>query len=220
MLNQKSNFYKRVKETIIEWFEEHGRDFPWRYDDDPFHVLVAEMLLRRTTAAAVMRVYPSLLKVAGTPEALMNLSRRKVESLITPLGLQSVRAKHLQRTAAILVERYNGSVKSASSNLENLPGVGRYTACAVRNFAFSIPEPLIDGNIVFFLNRLFGTDFDGAEDEGAWQFADNVAGPDHDQRFYWGVIDFVSAICLHKQPHCKQCPLRENCSFFSERGIR
>jgi len=219
-LNQKSRLYERVTESIIKWFENHGRDFPWRNDDNPFHVLLAEMLLRRTTAVAVMRVYPSLVRIAGTPEALMRLNRREVELLITPLGLQSVRAKHLQKTAAILVEEHDGSVKSASTNLEDLPGVGRYTACAVRNFAFSIPEPMVDGNIVLFLNRVFGTNFEDAEDEAAWQFVEDVAGPNHDSRFYWGVIDFVSAICLHQQPRCKQCPLQDECSFFSERGIR
>jgi A/G-specific adenine glycosylase len=219
-LNQKSGLYKRVKANIIKWFEEYGRDFPWRHDDDPFHVLLAEMLLRRTTAVAVMRVYPSLVKIGGTPEALMNLNRREVESLITPLGLQSVRAKHLQRTATLLVEDHDGSVKAASNNLEDFPGVGRYTACAVRNFAFSIPEPLVDGNIILFLNRVFGTNFKGPEDDATWHFVDNMAGPDHDSRFYWGVIDFVSAICLHQQPRCKQCLLQDDCSFFSERGIK
>jgi A/G-specific adenine glycosylase len=204
---------RKVYDRVIEWFMEWGRSYPWRTTTDTFHILIAEMLLRRTTATAVAKVYPHFIERYGTPSKLSQARTTSVKALLLPLGLQSVRTNHLLRTAHILVESYNSQVPNTYENLASLPGVGRYVASAVLNFGFEISMPLIDGNIIHLLNRVFAQQFTGPSDSRAWEFVDKLGQPHHDRRFYWGVIDLVAMTCLRKKPRCTKCPLSVLCKF-------
>ncbi len=201
----------RVREAIIGWYDKRGRRLPWRTTTDPYQVLIAEMLLRRTTARAVSRVYHTLLERFPDAQSLMRARPAEVRSLVASLGLQNLRARHLQETARLIVEQHGGRVPRTRSELESLPGLGRYGAAAVLNFAFQEGVPLVDGNVVHLLRRVFGVDLAGPDDERAWHFMAILGAPDHDPRLYWGIIDLVAEVCLRRRPRCHRCPLAEMC---------
>ncbi len=207
------NRMNSVRRAILKWFGEHGRDLPWRHTENSFHVLVAEILLRRTTAAAVARVYPSFVKRFSGPESLASARLNTLEKNLSSLGLQSVRARHLREAAKRIILEHNGTVPQEEEALQALPGVGRYVSAAVRNFAFGIAQQMVDGNVVHLMNRVFSTGFTGPDDSNAWLFMEQFGGLHHQKQLYWGIIDLVSAVCLRRSPRCPQCPLKDHCDF-------
>ena len=205
-----------VRNSLVEWFSVNGRDFPWRSTTDPYHVLIAEMLLRRTTATAVSRIYPDFMKRFEQPEQLAKANVRTIASMIRGLGLQNVRAQHLKKTALCIIKEYNGSIPQAVEKLKILPGVGEYVASAVLNFAYHIPMPLVDGNTVHLMSRVFRLTFTGSNDTKARDFVESFnLGPQY-RAFYWGVIDLVALVCLRKSPRCNICPLQDVCMWNHE----
>jgi A/G-specific adenine glycosylase len=200
-----------VRRAILKWFGEHGRDLPWRNSENSFHILLAEILLRRTTATAVSRVYPSFVNRFNEPGNLARARPHTLEKKVSSLGLQSVRTRHLREVAKRIVLEHNGTVPQEEAALRALPGVGRYVSAAVRNFAFGIAEPMVDGNVVHLMNRVFSTDFTGPDDSRAWLFMGQFGGRNQQKQLYWGIIDLVAAVCLRRNPRCHQCPLNEYC---------
>ncbi|UCH04353.1 MAG: hypothetical protein JSW05_12410 [Candidatus Thorarchaeota archaeon] len=202
-----------VRRAILKWFRRHGRELPWRHSENPFHILLAEILLRRTTAAAVARVYPGFVRRFNEPKDLARARLRTLEKKVASLGLQSVRARHLRETAKRILLEHNGAVPQEDVSLRALPGVGRYVSAAVRNFAFRIADPMVDGNVIHLMNRLFSTGFTGPNDAKAWLFMGHFGGRKQQKQLYWGIIDLVAAVCLRGNPRCSQCPLNMYCDF-------
>lgn len=200
-----------TRSRLLRWFERNGRSFPWRDTKNPYHVLVAEMLLRRTTGSAVLRVYSDFITVFPTPDALAGAQPELIANQVSTLGLQALRARHLKSMAMQLQSDHSGLVPSDYSSLQALPGVGRYIANAVLNFAFGEAEPLVDGNMLHFLARMFGLSFAGASDDKAWAFMKRLGGRGQDPKLYWAIIDLVARTCLRRSPRCDACPLASGC---------
>ena len=207
-----------VRKRVIKWYNQHRRPFPWRETTDPFQVLIAEILLRRTTASAVSRVYTSFIDRFDTPSRLASARESTIARALSSLGLQTLRAKQLKRAASTIVKDYNGEIPKTHEELLFLPGVGHYIASAVRNFAFGEPVPLVDGNVVHFLSRVFGIEFSGPNDKVAWEFT-NQFGGSHESELYWGIIDIVGTICLRQNPRCSICPIAKSCDWFATSSI-
>ena len=203
-----------VRNSIIEWYEREGRDFPWRQSNNPFQILIAEMLLRRTTATAVARIYPEFIQRFDSLTRIARARKSTIELALSTVGLQSVRASHLQQVARTVLKEYDGKIPENLAALEALPGVGRYGAAAVMNFAFGAPEPMVDGNVVHLINRLFSLGVSNPAARMIWKFMKQFGGS-QDKRLYWGIIDIVATICLRKVPRCHDCPLSEYCDFYA-----
>ncbi len=201
-----------IRRKMIQWFENHGRSFAWRKTTNPYHILIAEMLLRRTTAIAVSRVYNSFLSHFNTPKRLAQSRESTIARAVNSLGLQSMRARQLKKTASIISKSYSGKVPISYTDLISLPGVGAYIASAVRNFAYGEKVPLVDGNVVYFVSRVFGIKYRGPTDSGAWDFMTHFGGEEQDAKLYWGIIDLVATVCIRRNPRCHICPLFELCT--------
>jgi len=210
-----SVLFPKIRRTVIRWFNKHGRDFPWRSSSDPYQILVAEMMLRRTTAVAVSRIYPKFVKKYPDVSFLSKSDLKDIQGSVRSLGLQSQRAHHLKDMAIYIKEKYNGDASAVRDDLLSLPGVGRYVAAAVRNFAFGLSETMVDGNIVHFLKRVLGISLLGPQDEMSWKIMRDIGGRIQDKRLYWGIIDIVALFCLRKNPRCSNCPMVAVCSSSS-----
>lgn len=208
-----SGMLRRVSEAIISWQRQQGRKYPWRDSNNPYEILIAEMMLRRTTAMAVSRVYPLFIDTYKSSNELASAPIGSISRLVAPLGLQTTRSRHLKEIARIITEEHRGEVPSDSESLRALPGVGDYIAAAVRNFAFRKPEPLVDNNVVHLLSRIFETSFSGPNDTKAWEFMKRFGGPSHEPRLYWGIIDLVASTCKRRNPRCTSCPVADLCRW-------
>jgi A/G-specific adenine glycosylase len=134
------------RERVYTYYREAGRDFAWRQTDDPFHILVSELMLQQTQVARVAGHYPEFLAAFPTATHLAAAPLADVLRSWTGLGYNR-RALHLHRTAAILVDRHAGDVPHTRRALLALPGVGEATAGAVLAFAFGQPSVFIETNI-------------------------------------------------------------------------
>ncbi|MFW9794808.1 MAG: DNA glycosylase [Candidatus Thorarchaeota archaeon] len=211
--NNDAKIQKIVRKRLIRWYDDQGRRFPWRKTNDPYKILIAEILLRRTTATAVSRIYNSFLKRFENPTRLARAKESTIACSLSSLGLQSVRSRQLRKMASVIVKQHSGNIPRSSTDLLALPGVGAYIASAVRNFAFGHPVPLVDGNIVHFISRVFGIEFTGQADLGAWDFMTSFGDKNQDAKLYWGIIDLVALVCLRQRPKCSMCPLSEVCKY-------
>lgn len=203
-----------VRRNIIGWFREHGRRFPWRDTTDPYRVLIAEILLRRTTATAVSRIYEDFLNRFDSLERLSRARESTIARKLRSIGLQSRRAHELKKMASMLCKNHAGTVPRSHVDLLALPGVGVYIASAVRNFAYGDAVPLVDGNVVHFISRVYGISFKGPTDPEAWNFMKTCGGKYQEAKLYWGIIDLIATVCLRQNPRCSICPLSEVCSYF------
>lgn len=119
-----------IQQQLIEWFCSAGRDLPWRHTRDPYHILVAEMMLQQTQVERVLARYHTFLAAFPTLEALAAAPTADVIRQWTGLGYNR-RAVNLQRTARMVCEVYGGIFPHDPTELRKLPGIGPYTAGAL-----------------------------------------------------------------------------------------
>ncbi|MHA2190778.1 MAG: hypothetical protein ACXAAP_11130 [Candidatus Thorarchaeota archaeon] len=205
-----------ARKAIIQWYEEMGRRYPWRESSNAYEILVAEMLLRRTTASAVCRVYHDFIAKFETPERLAKAREYTIARYVQSLGLQNQRARDLRDMAKLLIKEHNGKPPKSLEELEALPGVGKYISAALMNFAYKTPVPMVDGNVLHLVNRLFSLSIKEPSNSKVWDFMSEFGAEKQDKRLYWGIIDLVATTCLRKKPRCESCPLPKVCDYFRE----
>ena len=172
-----------MEETLLAWFDEHGRDLPWRRTRDPYAILVSEVMLQQTQVARVVPRYLAFLERWPTVEALAAAAPADVIREWQGMGYNR-RAVNLHRAAARI------ATEGWPEDLAELPGVGRYTADAIARFAFERPVLPVDTNVRRVLDRT----------EASFGPASAHA-----------LMDLGATLCLARIPRCQACPLAREC---------
>ena len=198
---------------LLRWFDAHGRDLPWRGMTDPYAVWVSEIILQQTRVETGLRYFDSFMQRFPTVAALAAASESDVLAAWSGLGFYR-RAKNLHRGARIVVERWQGVVPTDPATLASLPGIGRYTAGAILSSALDAKLPILDGNVIRLLSRVFLVE--GAPDRAVvqrelWGLAEAVL-PDHRPGdFNQALMDLGATVCTPSGPRCGDCPLTGLC---------
>lgn len=200
---------------LVKWFEKEGRDYPWRRTQDPYEVLVSEIMLQQTQITTVIErgYYTRFLKSFPT---VIDLAQAADETLLKAwegLGYYR-RARMLRETAIAVMDRYQGKFPEDLNALLELPGIGRYTAGALRAFAFRRPSVLVDGNVSRVLARLFA--FKQEVDRGPgikqiWTWAEDLADKHRPMAYHSALMELGQRICQPKKTHCESCPVAAFC---------
>jgi A/G-specific adenine glycosylase len=206
---------RRALKALLEWHRDNGRhDLPWRRDHDPYAVLVSEFMLQQTTVATVMPRFLSWMRLFPTIADLAAASEQEVLAAWEGLGYYS-RARRLHAAAEAIVERHGGCVPSAEEDLLALPGIGSYTAAAIRAFAHDKPAVVLDTNIIRVLAR-WGTitaPIDTAIGRNALLELATSFFPDEGCRAVASALmDLGATVCTSGKPDCDACPLRRSCA--------
>jgi A/G-specific adenine glycosylase len=172
-----------VEDLLLAWFDRHGRELPWRKTDDPYAILVSEVMLQQTQVARVVPRYLAWLGRWPTVEALAAATPADAIREWQGLGYNR-RALNLHRAARLI------AADAWPKDLTELPGVGRYTADAVARFAFERPVLPVDVNVRRVLDRSHGS-----------------FGPASAH----ALMDLGATVCLARVPRCDNCPLAERC---------
>jgi A/G-specific adenine glycosylase len=172
-----------VEAELSAWFGRFGRDLPWRRTRDPYAILVSEVMLQQTQVERVIPRYLGWLERWPTAEALAAASPGDVIREWQGLGYNR-RAVSLHRAARLVADH------GWPGDLTTLPGVGDYTAAAIRNFAFGEPVLPMDTNVRRVRERT-GRNF----------------GPACAQALF----DLGATVCLARVPRCESCPLAAEC---------
>jgi A/G-specific adenine glycosylase len=205
---------RMFRSKIVRWFSKNGRTYPWREADDPFKVLIAEMMLRRTKADQVKPVYEQLFTEYPDVEAMADAEDKKLEQILYPLGLKW-RTPAFGLVAREVRERYGCKIPETRGELTLLPGVGEYVAGAVLSIAYNKKEWIVDSNIVRLFKRYFGikTTKEGRRDKHVIEMAKVYASGENTRRANLAFLDFTALICTPRNPNCGKCPLKKSCYY-------
>lgn len=198
-----------VDVDLAAWFDEHGRSLPWRDTRDPWAILVSEMMLQQTQVARVIDRWVRFLERFPTVEVCAAAPVADVIDEWSGLGYNR-RAVYLHRAATMVVDLYGGTFPEKLSKLYAFPGVGDYTARAVRIFAFEQREAVLDTNVARIVARTGGRPLDRVE---AQRRADEVVGPDP-WKWNQAMLDVGATLCVAGDPDCGPCPFRDACTWF------
>jgi A/G-specific adenine glycosylase len=200
------------RRELSRWGRANRRSFPWRETDDPFRILVAEVLLQRSRGKTVAKVYERLFKRWPTPLALSRARASSIEDVIRPLGLTR-RAGTLKELAREIVRL--GGVPRTLEGLDALPGVGPYAAGATLVVAFDGHAPVVDGVTARVYRRYFGLEgTDPASgDKDLWRLVDEATPKEGRREWNWAVLDLASSVCVPKIPRCPSCQLANDCRW-------
>jgi A/G-specific adenine glycosylase len=178
-----------VENVLLAWFAENGRDLPWRRTHDPYAILVSEVMLQQTQVARVVPRYLAWLERWPTVEALARAPLSEVIRAWQGLGYNR-RARDLHRAAGWI------ALEGWPRDLTSLPGVGPYTAAAIRRFAFGEDVLPVDVNVSRVLRRTQA------------RFSPASAH---------ALMDLGATVCIARTPRCGRCPLAGTCP---SRGTR
>ena len=198
-----------IRDQLMRWHDRWQRTFKWRGESDPWHILLAEICLRRTKAKQVADYYSYLMKVASTPHDVLE-NVEEVREVLSHLGILG-RADDLIEIASRLIRDFGGEVPESYGDLKNLPGVGDYIASAVLCFAFDQPTTLIDANTKRIVRR-----FSGRQKMAPWEqrlMLHRLAKPGvADADWNYALLDLGALVCKPQRPNCEVCPINSNCS--------
>src|SRR5438445_7936250 len=144
---------RRFRDRLLRWYRRHGRDLPWRNTDDPYHILVSEIMLQQTQVDRVLPKYAEWLAKFPTLEVLAKASDGDVNEAWYPLGY-NIRPRRLQSIARESVARYGGQLPRDEETLRSFKGIGAYTAGAIRSFAFRERAAILYTNVASVLFRV------------------------------------------------------------------
>lgn len=209
---------------LLEWWKDNKRDFPWRHSKHPYTVLIAEMLLRKTTAQQVEKIYNIFLEKYPTPQALSNVNESELKSLLKPLGMEHRRTELFVKFGKIVSEKYRGSIPASSKELLQLPGVGPYANNAILSLSHGKDEPMVDTNAIRVVSRVFNFVSSKARarnDMKIWKLVRSLVPRGKSRDFNFAILDFASLVCRAGNPKCNICPFTDACAFYKkEKNIR
>lgn len=187
---------------------------PWRLDSDPYAVLVSEFMLQQTTVATVTPRFAAWMRLFPTIAHLAEASEQEVLSAWEGLGYYS-RARRLHAAAKAILERHQGTIPYSEEELLDLPGVGAYTASAVKAFAFDQRAVVLDTNISRVLSRWGNLTIpvDTAAGKLALEILAGAFYPKAGCRSSASALmDLGAMICTAGKPACEECPLMNSCA--------
>lgn len=221
------------KETLVFalllWFAANARDLPWRRTRNPYAIWVSEIMLQQTQVKTVIPYWERWMRELPTLQAAAKASPAKLHKLWEGLGYYT-RVRNLQKAAQQIIAQHDGNFPEDFGDILELPGIGRYTAGAISSIAFNQPRPLLDGNVIRVLTRIFGITTDPREKQTnarLWQLAEELVY--HASRstkhaspcshLNQSLMELGALICTPRSPQCDVCPVSRHC-VARKRGLQ
>ena len=237
----------QIGASLLEWFARNARDLPWRRTSDPYAIWVSEIMLQQTQVKTVIPYWERWMRELPTIESLANEKPEKIHKLWEGLGYYT-RVRNMQKAAQEILE--NGRRRreeSQNKKLETphvvsyefpktfeevlaLPGIGRYTAGAICSIAFNQPTPILDGNVIRVLTRVFGISEnpkDKQANERLWDLAlqlvvhatRNTQHASPCSHLNQSLMELGALICTPREPKCLVCPIAKHCFAFKNNRV-
>ena len=199
---------------LLDWFDDHGRhDLPWQENPTPYRVWVSEIMLQQTQVTTVIPYYQRFTNRFPTVAELAKAPQDDVLHHWSGLGYYA-RARNLHRAAKTVLSNWQGQFPNNQKDLEELPGIGRSTAAAIRSLAFNEPAAILDGNVKRVLSRYHGVEGWPGRTSVArtlWSFAEAHTPTRRAAAYTQAIMDLGATVCTSKRPACTMCPIAADC---------
>lgn len=202
--------------TLLAWYQENGRNLPWREDADPYKIWVSEIILQQTRVVQGLSYYLRFMDRFPDVQVLAAADEAEVMKYWEGLGYYS-RARNLHHAARQIVAR--GTFPNTFEEIRKLKGIGDYTAAAIASFAFGLPHAVVDGNVYRVLSRYLGVDEPIDTTLGKKLFskkAHELFDAFHAADYNQAIMDFGALQCVPKNPDCGICPFLHTCVAYKE----
>lgn len=205
--------------SVLDWFATEARDLPWRHDDcSPWGVLVSEVMLQQTPVVRVEPVWREWMRRWPTPGDLAAATQADAVRAWGRLGYPR-RAKRLWECAVTLAEHHDGAVPRDEDELLALPGIGAYTAAAVRAFAFGERGVVLDTNVRRVIGRAWRAQpLPPAHlTRGEREHAASLVPDDAAASVAWnaGAMELGALVCTARAPRCAECVIASDCAWLA-----
>jgi A/G-specific adenine glycosylase len=204
---------RRVRRLLLEHYDAHRRDLPWRGNREPYQVWVSEIMLQQTRVETVIPYYHHWMERFPTVEALADMDEESVLKAWEGLGYYS-RARNLRQAALIVRDQLGGELPRDSQGLKALPGIGEYSAGAIASIAYGEVVPAVDGNVRRVLSRLL--DLEDPTDANLRKLAGELVDPDRPGDWNQALMELGATVCVPRAPRCTVCPLNGDCRALAE----
>lgn len=202
-------------ENLVLWARKNGRQPPWRQNNNPFKIAVAEILLQKTKAADIEVVWEQLTERFPTNLEMVDASDCELLDLVGSLGLGRQRTSRLKAMAATWSEPY--------PVIDGVVGLGSWGKAIVSwSMGINSPTTPIDGNVTRFVTRYFGFQFVKGEprkkpevSNAVRQLLSGQETPAERLRLIYALVDLGFEICRPVNPNCRACPVSRGCTFQS-----
>jgi A/G-specific adenine glycosylase len=200
-------------QNIYKWYNINKRDLPWRNTSDPYKIWLSEIILQQTRVEQGKKYYLNFVEKYPDVHKLAQANEDEVLKLWQGLGYYS-RARNLHVTAKYVSRKLNGKFPNDFAELQQLKGIGNYTAAAIASIAFNLPHAALDGNIYRVLSRYFGiaTPINSvAGKQDFTQLANEILNKTNPGMHNQALMEFGALQCTPKSPNCFACPINETC---------
>ena len=217
----------KLADRLLLWFSQNARDLPWRRTHDPYGIYVSEIMLQQTQVKTVIPYWDRWMQELPTIASAAQATPTRIHKLWEGLGYYT-RVRNLQRAAQMIVKEHGGTFPEEFEQVLALPGIGRYTAGAICSIAFNQPTPILDGNVIRVLTRIFGIAENPKEkvtNARLWQLAEALvtaanrkSGGEakHCSALNQSLMELGALICTPRQPQCTICPAKRLCVAWRE----
>ncbi|MEG0904238.1 MAG: A/G-specific adenine glycosylase [Lachnospiraceae bacterium] len=203
-----------MTEPLVDWYQKNKRELPWRNHINAYRVWVSEIMLQQTRVEAVKPFYKRFLNALPTVEDLANAKEDELLKLWEGLGYYN-RIRNMQKAAKQIVDDYHGVFPDTYEGILSLTGIGNYTAGAIASFAYQLPKPAVDGNVLRVVSRLLASHEDIMKQSvrhKVEQSLEQVIPKDHASDFNQGLIELGAMVCVpNGMAKCEECPLTHIC---------
>jgi A/G-specific adenine glycosylase len=208
---------KGITRKLINWYGHNRRDLPWRQTRDPYLIWVSEIILQQTRVDQGYDYYLRFIRRFPGVRSLAEAEPDEVMKMWQGLGYYS-RARNMQFAARQIMENCHGVFPQTYHDILTLKGIGPYTAAAIASVCFGEPTPVVDGNVIRFMSRLFGVTEPADSAGGRKKILELASGMmDRDQpgEFNQAMMEFGALYCKPSNPDCPRCIFRKECVAFN-----
>ena len=198
---------KKLKESLLIWYKNNKRSFNWRYTNDPWKILLIEIISQQTQINRANIYYQRFIKKFPTPESMSRSTLKTILKMWSGLGYNN-RAIRLYESSKLISEK---GFKNIYPNFELLPGVGQYTKNAILSFAYGEKVLALDTNLERVLTRYFAAD---STKDYVKKYSDFLLKDVDSRDLNQALMDLGSSICTSSNPKCNICPLEKNCKKY------
>jgi A/G-specific adenine glycosylase len=208
----------RMANRVVAWFDENGRQFPWR---DPkakdYEQICVEVLLQRTRAETIEKYYCTFFRMFPSWHSLQQATTAELENTLMPIGLWQRRARALSGLANYATASA-GRFPIERSDLEKIPAVGQYVANAILLFQHGEAAPLLDTNMARVIERYLRPRklADIRYDPWLQAASHHLVASADPKKVNWAILDLGGMVCTPRSPDCNSCPLKRGCAYHSK----